>query len=123
MNADTSSSELVLLVYHLLKKYFYYDKMDLFLRANVAAYKAPDAFQKQQDNLMVIVDGFQKGVRKIGNDITGSKLIKCLLFEKGRKALKFTGRRINHPDSFFPPANCLISLFVNDNGFLDFFVG
>jgi hypothetical protein len=41
----------------LLKQDTYYDKMDLFLRANVVAYEASDSYQKRQDALATIVDG------------------------------------------------------------------
>ena len=51
MNAGSSSSDLVQLAYRLLKQDAYYDKMDLFLRANVAAYKASDSLQERQDAL------------------------------------------------------------------------
>lgn len=61
MNADTSSSDLVHLAYRLLKQDSYYDKMDLFLRANVAAYEACDTFQQRRDALAVIVDELRKG--------------------------------------------------------------
>ena len=57
MNANTSSSDLV----HspgcrLLKQDTCHDKMDLFMRANVAAYEASDSFQKRQDELATVVD-------------------------------------------------------------------
>lgn len=61
MNANTSSSDLVHLEFSLLKQdTTYYDKMDLFLSANVAAYEASDPFQKRQDALATIVDGLHK---------------------------------------------------------------
>lgn len=61
MNANTSSSELVHQAYRLLKQETYYDKMNLFLRANVATYKASDSFQKQQYALATIIDELCKG--------------------------------------------------------------
>ena len=61
MNASISSSDLVHLACRLLKQDTYYDKMDLFLRVNVAAYKASDPFQKRQDALATIVDELRKG--------------------------------------------------------------
>ena len=61
MNASISSSDLVHLACRLLKQDTYYDKMDLFLRVNVAAYKASDPFQKRQDALATIVDELCKG--------------------------------------------------------------
>ena len=48
MNASRTSSDLVHLPYRLLKHDFYYDKMYLFLRANVAAYEASGSFHKRQ---------------------------------------------------------------------------
>ena len=47
MNAATSSADLISMAYGLLKKDSYYDKMDLFLRANVVAYEANDLCQKR----------------------------------------------------------------------------
>jgi hypothetical protein len=35
--------------------------MDLFLRANVAAYEASDSFQQRQDALSMIIDEIRKG--------------------------------------------------------------
>ena len=61
MNAGISSYDLVRQAYRLLKQDTYYDKMDLFLRVNVAAYKASDPFRKRQDALATIVDGLHKG--------------------------------------------------------------
>ena len=61
MNAGTASSDLINLAYRLLKQDTYYDKMDLFLHANVAAYEASDSFQKRQDALATIVDELRKG--------------------------------------------------------------
>ena len=60
MNAGTSSSDLIHLACRFLKQDTYYDKMDLFLRANVAAYEASDSFQKRQDTLATIVDELRK---------------------------------------------------------------
>jgi hypothetical protein len=61
MNTNTPSSELVRTAYRLLKQDAYYDKMDMFLRANVAAYEAGDSFQQRQDTLATIVDELHKG--------------------------------------------------------------
>ena len=61
MNASISSYGLVHLAYRFLKQDTYYDKMDLFLRANGAAYEASDPFQKRQDALATIVDELRKG--------------------------------------------------------------
>jgi hypothetical protein len=61
MNAGISSSDLVHLVYRLLKQDTYYDKMDLLLHANGAAYEANNSFQKRQDALAAIVDELPKG--------------------------------------------------------------
>lgn len=63
MNAGISSYDLVPQVYHLLKQDTYYDKKDLFLRANVAAYEASDTFQKRQDALAMILE--QNGIKHI----------------------------------------------------------
>jgi hypothetical protein len=60
MNANTSSSELVHRAYRLLKQDTDYDKMDLFLRANVAVYEGSDSFRKRQDALATIVDELRK---------------------------------------------------------------
>ncbi|MCG7853742.1 MAG: hypothetical protein MIO92_14580 [Methanosarcinaceae archaeon] len=60
MNANTPSSELVRTAYRLLKQDTCCDKMDLFQRANVAAYEASDSFQKRQDALSTIVDELRK---------------------------------------------------------------
>lgn len=49
MNANIFSHDLVYQAYRLLKQDAYYDKMDTFLRANVAAYEAGDSFQQRQD--------------------------------------------------------------------------
>lgn len=49
MNAGTYSSDLIHLAYRLLKQDTYYDKMDLFLCANVAAYEESATFQQRQD--------------------------------------------------------------------------
>ena len=49
MNADTLSFYFVRQTYHQLKRDFYYDKVDLFLRTNVAAYEGSGSFQKRQD--------------------------------------------------------------------------
>jgi len=65
MNASTSSYDLVHRVYRLLKQDTYYDKMDLFLRANVAAYEASDPFQKRQEALATIVDELRKGASSL----------------------------------------------------------
>ena len=61
MNAQTSSSELVRRAYCLLKQDTYYDKMDLFLRANLAAYEANEAFEQRQSRLASVVDDFRRG--------------------------------------------------------------
>ncbi len=61
MKAGIPSSDLVHLACSLLKQDTYYDKMDLFLRVNAAAYKASDPFQKRQDALATIVDGLHRG--------------------------------------------------------------
>ena len=61
MNAGTSSSDLIHLAYRLLKQDIYYDKMDMFQRANVAAYEASDSFQQRQDALAMIIDELSKG--------------------------------------------------------------
>jgi hypothetical protein len=60
MNADTFSSDLVHLAYHLLKPNAYYDKMDLFLRANVTAYEVGDLFRERQAMLTTIVGELRK---------------------------------------------------------------
>ena len=57
------SSDLVQLAYRLLNQDTYYDKLDLFLRANVAAYEASDTFQKRQDALAMILE--QNGIKHI----------------------------------------------------------
>ena len=49
MNACVSSSDFVFQAYRLLKQDTYYAKMDLFLRADVAAYEASDSFQQWQE--------------------------------------------------------------------------
>lgn len=56
MNANTPSSKLGRTVYRRLKQDTCHDKMDLFLRANIAAYEASDLFQKWQDTLATVVD-------------------------------------------------------------------
>lgn len=56
MNANTSSSKLDRTVYRRLKHDTCYDKMDLFVRANIAAYEASDLFQKRQDTLATVVN-------------------------------------------------------------------
>jgi len=61
MNDSTSSSELVHLAYRLLKQDTYYDKMDLFMRANVVAYEATGWFQKRKNTLAKIVNELRKG--------------------------------------------------------------
>jgi hypothetical protein len=61
MNASISSYELVHLAYRLLKQDAYYDKMDLFLRANVVAFETNASFQERQDALATIVDELRKG--------------------------------------------------------------
>ena len=61
MKSGIPSSDLVHLAYRLLKQDTYYDKMDMFLRANVAVYKESDAFQQRQDALATIVDELHKG--------------------------------------------------------------
>jgi hypothetical protein len=60
MNATISSYDLVHLAYRFLKQDTDYDKMDLFLRANVAVYEASDSIQKRQATLAAIVDGLCK---------------------------------------------------------------
>jgi len=60
MNTVTSSSNFVFQAYRLLKQDSYYDKMDLFLRANVAAYEASGSLQKRQNALSTIVDELRK---------------------------------------------------------------
>ena len=61
MNASKTVSDLVRTAYRLLKQDTYYDKMDLFLLANVAAYEASNTFQQRQDALATIVDELCKG--------------------------------------------------------------
>jgi len=61
MNAGTSSSELLNTSYRLLKQDTHYNKMGLFLRANVATYEASDLFMKRQDVLATIIDELRKG--------------------------------------------------------------
>jgi len=60
MKASISSFDLVHLAYRLLKQDTYYDKMDLFLRTNVATYEVSDSFQKRQYTLAMIVDELGK---------------------------------------------------------------
>ena len=62
MNASISSYDLVHLEYRFLKQATYYDKMDLFLRANVAIYEAGGSFQQRQDPLATIVNELNKGM-------------------------------------------------------------
>ena len=71
MNAQTSSSDLVQDAYRLLKQDAYYDKMDLFLRANLAAYEADEAFEQCQNRLASVVDDFRRGK-------PGTKTEECL---------------------------------------------
>lgn len=61
MNAGVPSFGWVHMAYSLLKQNAYYDKMDLFLRANVTAYEAIDLFQQWQDILSAIIDNLRKG--------------------------------------------------------------
>ena len=64
MNAQTSSHELVRRAYRLLKQDTYYDKMDLFRRANLAAYETDETnetFEQRQSRLASVVDDFRKG--------------------------------------------------------------
>jgi len=61
MSAGITSPDLVHLAYRLLKQDTYYDKMDLFLRVNVAVYEASGPFQKRQDALATIVAELRKG--------------------------------------------------------------
>lgn len=61
MNGNISSYDLVRKAYRLLNQDAYYDNMDLLLRANAAAYKASDSFQKWQDALATIIDELRKG--------------------------------------------------------------
>lgn len=61
MNAIISSYDLVHLVYRLLKQDSYYDKMGLFLCANIAAYETNDSFQKWQNTSTMIVVELRKG--------------------------------------------------------------
>ncbi|MCK4236374.1 MAG: hypothetical protein KAX38_04595 [Candidatus Krumholzibacteria bacterium] len=56
MNANTPLSRLVHLAYRLLKQESYYDKMDLFLHANITDYEESDAFRQRQDTLATIID-------------------------------------------------------------------
>ena len=49
MNVDTCSADLGHLAYRLLKHDIYYHKMDLFLRADIAAYEAGDSLQQRQE--------------------------------------------------------------------------
>jgi len=67
MNASISSSDLIYLAFRLLKQDIYYDKRDLFLSVNVAAYEANDPFQKRQDALATIVDELHKGAHQVRN--------------------------------------------------------
>lgn len=61
MNSRTPSSDLVQHAYRLLKQDSYYDKMDLFLRANFAAYETDETFDQRQKNLASVVRDFKKG--------------------------------------------------------------
>lgn len=60
-DSSIPSSDLVQLAYRPLKQDTDYDKMDLFLRANVAAYEPSGSFQERQDTLATIVDELRKG--------------------------------------------------------------
>jgi len=63
MNASIYSYGLVHQAHRLLKQDTYYDRMDLFLSANVTAYKASDSFQKRQAMLATILE--QNGIKHI----------------------------------------------------------
>ncbi len=56
IGSHTASSEMVEHAYRLLKQDVYYDKMDLFLRANIAEYEASGKFTQRQDALAGVVD-------------------------------------------------------------------
>ena len=58
--SSVPSFNLVQLAYRLLKQDTDYDKMDLFLRVNIAAYEASDSFQQRQDALAAIGDELRK---------------------------------------------------------------
>ncbi len=60
-SADTSSSELVNSAYRLLKQDSYYDKMQLFLRENIAAYEASGSFHQRQDALPQSLTSYARG--------------------------------------------------------------
>ena len=65
MKAGMSSSDSVDLVYRLLKQDTDYDKLDLFLRANVAAYETNASFKKRQTTLATIVGELRKGAPRL----------------------------------------------------------
>lgn len=69
MNADSSSRELVEYSYRLLKQYTYYDKVDMFLRANIATYETSENFSIRQDTLIELVDHLrEKNLRPSAQD-------------------------------------------------------
>lgn len=85
MNSGTSSSDLLHLAYRLLKQDAYYDKMDLFLRANIATYESSDSFYQRQNTLTTIVNELRDGTAspKSRNTIDGwLKKIKFRLLPK-----------------------------------------
>ena len=65
MNAVTASSDLVHLAYHLIRRDSCYDKIDLFVCANVAVHEANGSFQKRQDTLVAIIDKLCKAKFRI----------------------------------------------------------
>jgi len=62
MNASTSSSDFVCQASRLLKQDYYYDKRDLFLRANLADYETEDERYKRQGVLATIVNELRNGI-------------------------------------------------------------
>jgi hypothetical protein len=62
VTGKTSSADMVSEAYRLLKRDAYFDKTDLFLRANIAAYEASGSFGTRQDDLAAVVDELRRNI-------------------------------------------------------------
>lgn len=89
IDSSTTSSEMVRHAFRLLKQDAYYDKMDLFLRANIAEYEAGGAFVSRLDTLALVLDELRKDSPSPMSEVAIKKWLEQVDFRLLPKSVEF----------------------------------
>lgn len=89
INGCTTSSVMVHRAYLHLKQDIYYDKMDLFLRANIAEYEGGGKFSQRQKALTVVVNELRQGSPSPKSKATIRRWLKQVDFKLLPKSVVF----------------------------------